>query len=491
MQAGGAPDPSSLSARLAALPALTSTSAVLRAHTRTLLAQPAVPICVILDDDPTGTQTVHAIPVLTTWTVADLTAELARTKPGSGFFILTNTRALQPAAAAALTTLICSNLAAAARAAAGGSGTPVELILRGDSTLRGHFPLEALAADAALGAHDAWLLAPFFLQGGRYTIADTHYVADDNDRLVPAADTPFARDAAFGYRSSDLVDWVVEKSGGAIPRDRVVSLGLDLIRTGGVAAVADALAAAPKGAVIVVNAAADEDMDVVAQATLHARAAHGTRLLHRTAASFVSARLGVSPIPAPTAADLALDARVGGLVLAGSHVPRTTQQLVALVINSASKLTHVALDVPALLAAPEGRDAAIAAAVAQTDAELARGQDVLVMTSRKLVASATPAESMDIGASVAGALVEFMRRLSVRPRYVIAKGGITASDVATKVLRMRRAMVVGQASSGVPLWRCDDEDARWPGMPFVVFPGNVGSTESLFYLVKGWRAPAS
>ena len=178
-------------------------------------------------------------------------------------------------------------------------------------------------------------------------------------------------------------------------------------------------------------------------------------------------------------------------MLAGSHVAKTTSQLVALIINSASKVTHVALDVPALLASPEGRDAAIAAALAQTETELARGQDVLVMTSRKLVAGATAAESLDIAAGVAAALVEFMRRLSVRPRYVIAKGGITASDVATKVLGMRRALVVGQASSGVPLWRCDDEDARWPGMPFVVFPGNVGSTESLFYLVKGWRPPAS
>lgn len=80
---------------------------------------------------------------------------------------------------------------------------------------------------------DAWIICPFFLQGGRYTIEDVHYVADSDwfvisihgelqqsclnmlktnivefylcvRSLVPAGDTEFAKDAAFGYKSSNL-----------------------------------------------------------------------------------------------------------------------------------------------------------------------------------------------------------------------------------------------------------------------------------------------
>lgn len=40
-------------------------------------------------------------------------------------------------------------------------------------------PMQELdAAVCVLGEMDAWIIFPFFLQGGRYTIKDVHYVAD-------------------------------------------------------------------------------------------------------------------------------------------------------------------------------------------------------------------------------------------------------------------------------------------------------------------------
>lgn len=128
----------------------------------------------------TGTQTCHDINVLTTWSVSVLAAELALTRPGSGFFILTNSRALHPDAARQLITEICRNLKLASEI----TGKQFEVVLRSDSTLRGHFPLEAEAVEEVLGQSDVWILAPFFLQGGRYTIGDVHYVAE-KDVLVP------------------------------------------------------------------------------------------------------------------------------------------------------------------------------------------------------------------------------------------------------------------------------------------------------------------
>lgn len=124
------------------------------------------------------------------------------------------------------------------------------------------------------------------------------------------------------------------------------------------------------------------------------------------------------------------------------------------------------------------------------EAELQRGQDVLVMTSRDLITGANERESLNIGGKVAACLVQFLQQSTIRPRYIIAKGGITSSDMATKGLGMKKAAVVGQALKGVPLWRCEEEGVKYKGLPFVVFPGNVGGEEALFELVKSWRRDA-
>jgi uncharacterized protein YgbK (DUF1537 family) len=371
------------------------------------------------------------------------------------------------------------------KAASAETGTPFEVVLRGDSTLRGHFPLEAEAVEDVLGVADAWLLCPFFLQGGRYTISDVHYVAEGST-LVPAAETPFAKDATFGYKSSNLREYIVEKSKGAIPSKKVTSLSLETIRVGGAEKVLEQLKNTEKGSVIVVNAAAEEDVDMVVLALLMA-ASEGRRYLFRTGAAFVSARLGIAPILPISAKQLSLSGIVGGLIIAGSYVPKTTAQLEVLRTKSSDNLTSVIIDVSTLLQSEQSARAEITKAIKIAEKEIQRGQDVLVMTSRKLVTGDDEATSLDIGSTVAKALVSFLVDLDSKPRYVIAKGGITSSDMATKALRFKKAMIVGQAAFGVPLWRCDEPSAKWPGLPYVVFPGNVGSDETLHDVVSGWR----
>lgn len=471
-----------LRSTLAGLPPAPPTG--LRQQVQTLLkdTKSKIPILVALDDDPTGTQTCHDVVVLTVWDLPTLVSEFRSTQPGGGFFILTNSRALHPGPARALITEICANLKAASLE----TNTPFEVVLRGDSTLRGHFPLEAEAAEDVLGTADAWLLCPFFLQGGRYTIEDVHYVAE-GDTLIPAAQTPFAKDATFGYKSSSLRDYVVEKSKGKIPSEKVSALSLETIRKGGTDAVLSQLLNVAKGTVVVVNAAAEEDVDVVILALLGA-ASHNKRYLFRTGAAFVSARLGIAPIPPISSKQLHLSGKIGGLVIAGSYVPKTTAQLEKLRSNSGDKLTSVIIDVRKLLESKELGSDEIQKAIGVAGKEISRGQDVLVMTSRELVTGADEEKSLDIGATVAEALVSFLVNLTTRPRYVIAKGGITSSDMATKGLQMKRAMIVGQAAPGVPLWRCDEPTAKWPGLPYVVFPGNVGSAETLYDVVDGWKA---
>lgn len=469
----------SLQETIKALPAPYEGDAVGMINER--ISNPKTPILVILDDDPTGTQTCHDIAVLTVWDHETLCQELSITN--KGFFILTNSRALPPVEARKLITVICQNVEKAAKQA----GKLFEIVLRGDSTLRGHFPDEPEVVEEVLGKTDAWILAPFFFQGGRYTIDDVHYVAE-GDVLVPASQTPFAQDATFGYKSSNLRDYVLEKTGSKFSNDDIISITIEDIRLGGPSKVAEKLLNAPKGGVVIVNAAAETDMFVFAAGVLTA-AQKGRKYLYRTGAAFVSSRLGIQSIPPLTSKDLNLDSAPntpGGLIVAGSYVPKTTAQLASLRTRRASKLHVIELNVGLLIRSAADADAAVTAAVKTASSQIVAGRDVLVMTSRELVTGVDALSSLNIGSVVAAALVRVVRDIEVRPRYIVAKGGITSSDAATKGLLIKRALIIGQAAPGVPLWRCDDETSRHVGVPYVVFPGNVGGEDTLAELVERW-----
>ena len=439
-------------------------------------AAAAASTLVVLDDDPTGTQTVRDIAVVTTWDVATLTAELSSAP--SCFYILTNSRSLTAPASRALHLELATNLLAASAA----TQRRVVVASRSDSTLRGHFPLETDTLAEVLGPFDVTFVAPYFEAGGRYTLHDTHYVAE-GDRLIPAAETPFARDAAFGYRHSHLPSWVEEKTAGRTRAADVATISLDLLRRSGPTVIAELLRGLPRGSVCIVNAAAPRDIEVFAAATLAAEAT-GSRFLFRTAAGFVAARIGQSPqhaLLAPSAFRT-LTAH-GGLTLVGSYVPKTSAQLAAVLATQA--VTPIELDVAALLDDTR-RASTLAAAIATLNSALASGRDVVVYTSRQLVTSSDPTASLAIGRRVSDALIDVVRGLAATPRYLIAKGGITSSDTATLGLGVRRAIVLGQALPGVPVWRLGSE-AKFPGLGYVVFPGNVGSDTALADLIAQLR----
>lgn len=122
------------------------------------------------------------------------------------------------------------------------------------------------------------------------------------------------------------------------------------------------------------------------------------------------------------------------------------------------------------------------------NAALAAGRDTVVYTSRQLITSTDAAASLAIGRRVSDALVYLVQHLAFTPRYLIAKGGITSSDTATLGLGVRRALVLGQALPGVPVWQLGPE-AKFPGLGYVVFPGNVGSDNALAELIGKLRRP--
>ncbi|MHC4084928.1 MAG: four-carbon acid sugar kinase family protein [Planctomycetota bacterium] len=432
---------------------------------------------VVLDDDPTGTQTVYDVPVLTNWKVQTLADEFSKRMPL--FYILTNSRSLHQDDAVSLAREIGTNVLQASRQ----TNRSFEVISRSDSTLRGHFPSEVDAlADAVCLREAVLVIIPFFEEGGRYTIGDVHYVREEG-QLVPAAQTPFAKDAVFGYKNSNLRQWVEEKTKGRILASSVQSLSIDEIRKEGPDYITKKFfQCAPVGA-YVVNAADYRDLEVVTLGLLNAQF-EGVRFLFRTAASFIRIRAGLSARPLLTAneMDSAVD-KAGGLIIVGSHVPRSSQQLAHVLQNA--KVQSIELNVEKILS-PQYRNDEIQGAVKFVEEALSECRDVMVYTSRKLITGKDDESSLSIGNQISQGLVEIVSLMSVRPRYILAKGGITCSDIATQGLGIERARVLGQILPGVPVWRSGPE-SKFLDLPYIVFPGNVGEADAILKVVQGFR----
>jgi uncharacterized protein YgbK (DUF1537 family) len=438
----------------------------------------------VLDDDPTGSQTVHDVAVVTVFDADEIAAGLDG--PGSTCFILTNTRSMSEADAVALNTRVGRTLFELSRRL----DAPVDVISRSDSTLRGHVIAEVSALDAVrrevLGhGYDGVLLIPAYLEAGRFTAGDVHWARVDGEPQ-PVGETEFARDATFGFSASNLREFVAEKSRGAIRPDQVHSLTLDDIRRGGPQRVAEILAGVTDGAFVVVNAVEYADLDVVVLGLLESEAT-GKSFLYRTGPSFPQPLAGLDPHPPLQAGDIWPTGRPGGhgLVVVGSHVGLTSRQVA--VARERGDITEVELQVPAV-ADPARRDAHVAETTDRVVRALA-DSDVLLFTSRTLLRDADPAASLAIARQVSTAVIEVVRgAVAAEPAWVVAKGGITSHDVAVRGLGIRRATVLGQLLPGlVSVFQPVEALPQVVGTPYVVFAGNVGDETTLAYVIDLFR----
>ncbi|MGV8895418.1 MAG: four-carbon acid sugar kinase family protein [Rhodoglobus sp.] len=440
----------------------------------------AATVLVVLDDDPTGTQSVSDLPVLTSWEASDFAWAFAQKAPA--IYVLTNTRSLDTETAAQRN----RDIVVSALAASITSGVTVSFASRGDSTLRGHFPLETdviaeTVSRAGGGDVDAVIIVPAFPDAGRITIDSVHYMRTP-DGLTPVAETEFARDATFGYRNSNLREYVAEKSGSRWAAEGVVALTLDIVR-GGTDGIVAALASLSESTPVVVDIVTENDLRALSLG-LAAAEESGKRLLYRVGPPFVRARIGQaqrSPLDAVDVFGPEGSPAVGGLIVVGSHVGLTTRQLTSL--TAARPLAGVLeIDIERVLNSATA-ESHLAALVATAVSALAVG-DVVVHTSRMLRRTDDAEESLDISRRVSAAVVELVQRvLAARPpRFVIAKGGITSSDVASHGLGIRHAIVRGPMLPGlVSLWEPVDGPAT--GIPYIVFAGNVGDDDSLTQVV--------
>ncbi len=430
---------------------------------------------VVLDDDPTGVQTVHHVSVYTDWSPESIAAGFA--EPGRLFYLLTNSRGFT----AEQTVRAHREIARTVLATAAAQGKDFLLLSRSDSTLRGHYPLETAVLREELErggmSIDGEILCPFFPEGGRYTLDNIHYVRY-GDTLVPAGDTEFARDPTFGYRSSDLREYVEEKTGGAFRAEDVVCISLEDLRAQNLPRISARLRSVTGFGKVVVNALSYTDLKVFAVA-LYRVMAEGKRFLFRTAAALVKVMGGVPDQPLLTRRDMIRENSAhGGIVVVGSHTRKTTAQLQALLTLPGTRGIEFQSDL--VLAGDKAFQEEIQRVVSLSEDLIRRGITPVCYTCRELltVEQDTREQALVRSVKISDGVQSLVGRLSITPAFVLAKGGITSSDVGTRALGVKRATVMGQIRPGIPVWQTGPE-SRFPGIPYVIFPGNVGEESTL------------
>lgn len=428
----------------------------------------AKPKIIVLDDDPTGSQTVHSCLLLMRWDIETLREGLRDESPI--FFILTNTRALAPEQAAAVTREVCKNLK---QALAAENIQDFLIVSRSDSTLRGHYPVETDVIAEELGPFDAHFLVPAFFEGGRFTRDSVHYLII-NGVPTPVHETEFARDSVFGYHHSYLPDYVEEKTKSRILASQVEQFLLSDVRGGCL----ERLMQLSGNTCCVVDGEIQADLNKFAADILDATS-QGKRFLFRSAASILTSLAALGPQPI-AAEDMAKYVRFGkpGAVIVGSHVKKTTEQLERLLQEQG--IVGIEVDVAHLLEESEKqRSQLLAATLEKVHKAHADGQTPVVYTSREELVFDSVEVRLQFGIAVSELLMDIVRGLPTDIGFLISKGGITSNDVLSKGLALRTARLLGQILPGCSVVRTPAAHPQFPNLPVVLFPGNVGDANSL------------
>ncbi|BAZ13126.1 hypothetical protein NIES4071_49650 [Calothrix sp. NIES-4071] len=427
------------------------------------------PKIIVLDDDPTGSQTVHSCLLLMRWDVDTLRLGLRDDSPI--FFVLTNTRSLTPEAAAEVTKEVCHNLKIAIEAE---KIQDFLVVSRSDSTLRGHYPIETDVIASELGPFDAHFLVPAFFEGGRITCDSIHYLIIDGVP-TPVHDTEFARDSVFAYSYSYLPKYAEEKTKGKISADSVERFLLSDIRAGSL----DRLMNLHNNQCCAVDGETQADLDKFAQDILSA-ASQGKRFLFRSAASILTALAALPPQPIG-AESMSQYVRSGkpGAVIVGSHVKKTTTQLEKLL--QAEGIIGIEIDVAKLVNDESGNETAtlLSCTLKDIGAVHNEGKTPVVFTSRQELSFPDIKTRLDFGAKVSNLLMDIVRGLPEDIGFLISKGGITSNDVLSNGLALTSARLLGQILAGCSMVTTPDDHPRFPNLPVVLFPGNVGDDFAL------------
>jgi len=435
---------------------------------------------IVLDDDPTGIQTVYGISVYTDYSVESI--ESGFSESNAMFFILTNSRSFVAEKTEKVHREIALNIIKVSEK----FKKDFIIISRGDSTLRGNYPLETQVLKDTLeeNSHiriDGEVVFPFFKEGGRFTVYDTHYV-QENEFLTPVGETEYARDKTFGYINSHLGRYIEEKTISRYKAENVQYISLEDIRCMNIEGIFSQLLTVDGFNKVVVNALEYVDVKVFTVALLKAMKS-GKRFLFRTAASFTKVFGGVPDRGLLTRQELISDKNnTGGLIVVGSHVKKTSEQLQEL--KEYSAVTMIEFN-QHLVLKPSELENEVDRVVKTCEKLIKSGKTVVIYTKRERLDldAKNSEEELKIAVKISDAVTSIVQKLSVCPSFIVAKGGITSSDIGTKGLKVKKAIVAGQIKPGIPVW-ITGEESKFPCIPYIIFPGNVGTKSTLKEIIE-------
>ena len=427
---------------------------------------------VVLDDDPTGVQTVHDISVYTNWDKDSIRQGFE--EENNLFYVLTNSRGFTEEQ----TTKAHHEIAEVVDEVARETGKEYIFISRSDSTLRGHYPLETqlLKADYEKNTGktiDGEIMCPFFKEGGRFTIDNVKY----GEELVPANETEFAKDKTFGYTAYTMPEYIEEKTKGEYKAADVTCISLEDIHNMDIDKIEAQLMEVTGFNKVIVNAVDYADVKVFCTA-LYRAMAKGKVFMFRTAAAIVKVMGAVTDQPLLTREQMVVkETTNGGIVVVGSHTEKTTKQVECL--KELKDIEFIELDAT-LVKDDDAFEAEVSRCLAREEECIRAGKTVCCYTTRALITADTgdKEDELRLSVKISDAVQSLVGRLSITPSFVIAKGGITSSDVGTKALEVKKANVLGQIKPGIPVWQTGEE-SKFPLTPYVIFPGNVGEISTL------------
>ncbi|WP_283153421.1 four-carbon acid sugar kinase family protein [Guptibacillus hwajinpoensis] len=435
---------------------------------------------IVLDDDPTGVQTIHNLSVYTCWDINSVREGFNESE--EMFFILTNSRSFSKEKTIKTHQEIAKNIVKVSKE----SGKDFVIICRGDSTLRGHYILEMDIISATIREltgreMDGQIICPSFFEGGRITIDNIHYLKE-KDKLVPIAETEFSKDKTFGYYHSHLGLYIEEKTNGLYKENECMYIDHKELKKANIYPLMNKLDSISNEKKVIVNATEYSQLEFFCE-SLRLSLANKKNFIIRSAASFVKVFGRISDKPLLTGKELLnTNNQNGGLIIVGSHVDKTTKQLKAL-MDSNLPVTFLEFNIQKVI--KQNKKNVIQTISNQAQNLIQKGQNVVIFTSREVFISKAmdDEELLEISVQISNALSSIVMKLESTPSFIIAKGGITSSDIAKKGLNVIKARVLGQITKGVPVWITGIE-SKFPNFPYIIFPGNIGEDSYLKDIIE-------
>jgi len=438
---------------------------------------------VVIDDDPTGSQTVHDCLLLLKWDCSTLAKGFE--SKSNLFFILANTRSLSENDAKLTLEEICKNLKTVIALQA--HEEEIIFISRGDSTLRGHNFLEPSALNSYLGPFDATFHIPAFIEGKRLTINGSHFV----DK-TPIDQTIFARDEIFGFETSNVKNLLFQKSKSQIKIEDIQNLLLphiEILNDEENNIVFKKLKNLNNNQHVIVDI---ENYSQLKKFSLVIKKlARQKKFLFRTAASFISSISEKKSVTQSKKFVSNLRIRnkeksfLPGLIIGGSYVKLSTMQLNNLLeIRNCNPIELDVFEFFKISSSDNNKKQMNLFKnkfLKEIRFSFEKGKTPVLFTSRKFM-PLDSSELFNFYNSLACFIAELVADLKYEIGYLISKGGITTNMILSNGLNADYVYLEGQILTGISVVTCNLKNDK--KLPIVTHPGNIGTKDSLVNIWK-------